>query len=75
MGYSTGYFSEIGSFLKMAITQKIELGISSNFPHSISTSICIRKCNKNVGGDFQEMYMKVPGYYIMFFTETNGCVW
>ena len=46
MGYSTGYFSEIGQFLKMAITQKFELRISSNFLHSIRTSICIRKCNK-----------------------------
>ena len=40
----TGYFSE---FFKMAITQKIQGGISSNFLHSIRTSICIRKCNKN----------------------------
>ena len=46
MDYSTGKFSEIGSFLKMAITQKIEVGISSNFVHSIGTSICIRKCDK-----------------------------
>ena len=49
MGYSTGYFSEIGSFLKMVITKKFELGIGSNFLHSIRTSICIRKCNKNWG--------------------------
>ena len=47
MGYSTGKFSEIGSFFKMVITQKFELGISSNFLHSIRTSVCIRKCNKN----------------------------
>ena len=33
----------------MVITRKIEVGISSNFLHSISTSICIRKCNKNWG--------------------------
>ena len=46
MGYSTGNFSNIGRFFKMAITQKILAGISSNFLHSISTSICIRKCNK-----------------------------
>ena len=31
----------------MVITQKIEVGISSNLLHSISTSICIRKRNKN----------------------------
>ena len=49
MGYSTGYFLDFGIFLKMAITLKFELGISSNFLHSISTSICIRKCNKNLG--------------------------
>ena len=33
--------------LKMAITRKIEVGMSSNLLHSISTLICIRKCNKN----------------------------
>ena len=47
MGYSTGYFSDFGIFLKMAITQKVEVGISSNSLHSIRTSICIRKCSKN----------------------------
>ena len=46
MGYSTGIFSDFGSFFKMAITRKIEVGISSNLLHSISTSIC-RKRNKN----------------------------
>ena len=45
MGYSTGYFSDFGIFFKMAITRKFELRISSNFQHSIRTSICIRKCN------------------------------
>ena len=47
MDYSTGIFSKFWCFLKMAITLKIEVGISSNLLHSISTSICIRKCNKN----------------------------
>ena len=47
MGYSTGIFSDFGSFLKMTITQKIEVGINSKLLHSISTSIYIRKCNKN----------------------------
>ena len=47
MGYSTGIFSENGPFFKMAITRKIEVGIDSNLLHSISTSICMRKCNKN----------------------------
>ena len=41
MGYSTGKFSENGSFLKMVITRKFEFGISSNFLHNIRTSICI----------------------------------
>ena len=45
--YSTVIFSDFGSFYKKAVTQKIEVGISSNLLHSISTSICIRKCNKN----------------------------
>ena len=45
--YSTGIFVDFGSFLKMTVTRKIEVGISSNLLHSISTSICIRKCNKN----------------------------
>ena len=43
MGYSTGFFSKIGSFFKMAITHEILVGISSNFLQSIRTSICIRK--------------------------------
>ena len=34
-----------------SLTQKIEVGISSNFLHSISTSICIRNIIK-IGGDF-----------------------
>ena len=34
----------------MTITQKFLVGISSNFLHSIRTSICIRKYNKNWGG-------------------------
>ena len=49
MGYSTGIFSDFGPFFKMAVTQKIEVGISSNLLPSIFTSICIRKCNKNLG--------------------------
>ena len=34
----------------MLITPDFKLGIISNYLHSIRTSICIRKCNKN-GGD------------------------
>ena len=43
---STGISSKFWHFLKMVITRKIEVGISSNLLHRISTSICIRKCNK-----------------------------
>ena len=39
----------------MVVTQKIEVGISSNLLHSISTSMCIRKCNKN-WGSFQSHF-------------------
>ena len=28
---------------------EFELGIDSNLLHSLSTSICIKKCNKNLG--------------------------
>ena len=47
MDYSLGYFSDFGSFFKMAITREIEVRISSNLLQSIFTSIYIRKCNKN----------------------------
>ena len=47
MDYSLRYFSDFGSFLKVAVTRKIEVGISSNLLQSIFTSIYIRKCNKN----------------------------
>ena len=57
MGYSTGKFSEIGSFLKMVVTRKIEVGISSNFLHSISTSICIKNVIK-IFGDFGAIFWK-----------------
>ena len=44
MGYSFafGYFSDSGSFFKMAITQKIEVGIGSNFLRSIFTMTMAR---------------------------------
>ena len=48
--YSPCFFSETCYFLKVAITKKILVGISSNFLQSISTSICIRKLIK-IGGD------------------------
>ena len=39
MDYSLRYFSDFWSFLKMAVTRKIEVGITSNFLHSIFTTI------------------------------------
>ena len=57
MGYSAGYFSKISRFLKMVITRKILVRISSNFLHSIRTSICIRKCNKNWGW-FRSLFLE-----------------
>ena len=69
MGYSTGYFSEIGQFFKIAITRKIEVGISSNFLHSISTSICIRKCNKNFLHFWSHFSEKSMGYSTGYFSE------
>ena len=62
MGYSTGKFSEIGSFFKMALTRKFELEMSSNFLHNIRTSICIRKCNKNFGWFRSHFLEKSMGY-------------
>ena len=64
MGYSTGKFSENGSFFKMATTWKIEVRISSNFLHNISTSICIRKCNKNWGWFRSHFSEKSMGYIV-----------
>ena len=71
MGYSTGYFSEISRFLKMAIIQKFELRISSNFLHSIRTLICIRKCNKNFLHFRSHFLEKSMGYSTGHFSE-NG---
>ena len=71
MGYSTGHFSEIGHFLKMAITRKIEVGISSNFLHSIKTSICIRKCDKKFLHFRSHFLEKTMGYSTGNFSK-NG---
>ena len=46
----------------MTVTQKIEVGISSNLLHSISTSICIRKCNKNWESFFGHFLEKSMDY-------------
>ena len=59
MGYSTVIFPDFGSFLKMTITRKIEVGSSSNLLHSISTSICIRNVIKNFR-DFGAIFWKNP---------------
>ena len=69
MGYSTVIFSDFGPFYKMAITQNIEVGISSNLLHSISTSICIRKCNKNWGSFFGHFLQKSMGYSTVIFSD------
>ena len=60
--YSTVIFSDFGSFYKLAITWKIEVGIDSNLLHSISTSICIRKCNKNFSW-FRSHFLEKSLYY------------
>uniref|UniRef100_A0A1X7SZS4 Uncharacterized protein n=1 Tax=Amphimedon queenslandica TaxID=400682 RepID=A0A1X7SZS4_AMPQE len=41
MSYSLTFFLEFLAFFKMAVTWKIKVEISSNFLHSIRTSICI----------------------------------
>ena len=69
MGYSTGIFSDFWCFLKMAVTRKIEVGIGSNLLHSISTSICIRKCNKNRGSFFDHFLEKSMGYSTVIFSD------
>ena len=69
MGYSTGHFSKIGRFLKMVITQKIQVGISSNFLHSIRISICIRKCNKNFLHFWSHFFEKSMGYSTGHFSK------
>ena len=71
MDYSTVIFSDFGSFLKMAVTRKIEVGISSNLLHSISTSICIRKCNKNFEWFFGHFLEKSMGYSTMIFLKSG----
>ena len=69
MGYSLRYFSDFDRFLKMAITRKIEVRISSNFLHSISTSICIRKCNKNFSRFRSHFLKKTMGYSLRYFSD------
>ena len=74
MGYSLGYFSNFWCFLKMAITRKIEVRISSNFLHSLSTSIYIRKCNKNLGSFRSHFLEKTMGYSLGYFSNFWCCV-
>ena len=56
MGYSTGIFSDFGSFLKMVVTRKIEVGINSNLLHSIRTSIYMYVIK--IFGDFGAIFWK-----------------
>ena len=74
MGYSLRYFSDFGHFQKPAITQKIKVGISSNFLHSIRTSICIRKCNKNWGSFFDHFLEKSMGYSLRYFSDFEPAI-
>ena len=53
----------------MVITQKIIVGISSNFLHSIRASICIRKYNKNWGYFWSHFLEKSMGYSTGYFSE------
>ena len=69
MGYSLRYFSDSGSFLKVAVTRKIEVGISSNLLQSIFTSICIRKCNKNFWSFRSHFLEKTMGYSLRYFSD------
>ena len=69
MGYSTGIFSDFGSFLKMTVTRKIEVGINSNLLHNISTSICIKKCNKNFWWFRSHFLQKFMGYSTVIFSK------
>ena len=59
MGYSTGIFSDFGSFLKMTLTRKIEVGISSNFLHSISTSENVIKLRKILPFNFGKIWCTI----------------
>ena len=43
--------------------------ISSNLLHSIRTSICIRKCNKNWGSFFGHFLEKSMGYSTVIFSD------
>ena len=47
MYYSTGTFVRFWSNFKKIVKNPNVIGISSNFLHSISTCICIRKKYKN----------------------------
>ena len=69
MGYSTGYFSEFGPFLKMAITQKFELRISSNFLHSIRTSYVSENAIKKFCDFGAIFWKKSMGYSTGYFQK------
>ena len=69
MGYSPCFFPKIGQLFKIVITQKIQVGISSNFLHSIRTSMCIRKCNKKFLWFLSHFLEKTMGYSPCFFPK------
>ena len=61
-----GYYGNL--FLKMVITRKIFVGVSSNFLHSIRTSICIKNVIK-IGGDFGVNFWKKPWTIVFAFFQ------
>ena len=69
MDYSLGYLPDFGSFFKVAVTRKIEVGISSNLQQSIFTSICIRKCNKNFWSFRSHFLEKTMDYSLGYFPD------
>ena len=69
MDYSTVIFSDFGPFFKMAITRIIKVRISPNLLQSISTSICIRKCNKKWGSFFGHFLEKTMDYSTVIFSD------
>ena len=64
-----GLWPDLESTLKFVKKIKIEVGISSNLLHSISTSIYIRKCNKKLGVIFWPFFGKKPWAIVQGFFQ------
>ena len=54
--------------VKVSVTQKFQVGIGSNFLHSISTSICIIK----IRDDFEAFFRRKHGLYSTGYFSENG---